>query len=132
MTVDAKTVSEILDVLAVKFGTAAGHLWDVLVRQLYIEAAFSTVLAVIFTIATVVMGRKVYAWWTVDLAEGGGGPRVWADSNEELAVLGSIVAVLCAIVAAFAIGIAIFNCLQLMNPEYGALKLVGRALNPTS
>lgn len=36
---NAENVDQILGVLAERFGTTASHLWDVLIRQAYIEAA---------------------------------------------------------------------------------------------
>ena len=40
---DAKNVNEIIDVLAIRFGSTGAHLWGVLQRQAYVEAALAVV-----------------------------------------------------------------------------------------
>lgn len=127
-----QNVSDILDLLASKFGTTAAHLWEVLIRQVYIEAAASCALAIALTIPAIIMARKCYRWWTViEERKDGSRATTWADRNDGLAITGSIITAILAAFAIICIIGAIMDLTQLANPEYGALKLIGKALNPS-
>jgi len=106
-------LNQILDALAARFGTTAAHLWNVLLRQVYIDAASSL-------LQWVAMG---VAWtWTVQRFRRvlHDDPEWYRDGTVGFCVLTIMVTLLFLIIT----GLTVDNVAQCFNPEYGALKLI--------
>lgn len=131
--VNAKNISDILEVLAVRFGTTVEHLWAVLIRQVYVDAIVNVSAGIAFTVAAIIVSRIVYRWHTVVLPPqpGYANGHTFEYTNEGLAVTAFIAAILLCILAVICDAFAVGSLAQLANPEYGALKMLGAALNPS-
>ena len=114
---NAKTVEEILTVLAAKFGTTAAHLWDVLVRQAYVEGA----LAVFWVVVSVVIIYNATVRFPRALAALKGAEYDEEPPHIAALVLWGALALIFTIVGGVNIDVAVTS---LGNPEYAALKLV--------
>lgn len=116
---NAENVGEILDALAVRFGSTGAHLWAVLQRQAYVEVA-SAAYCVLVVAALIPLG-----FWF--LRRGGAvadNPKTPADAEVPWYVGGTITLIaggIVALVAVFQIQSAIA---AVMNPEFYALSLV--------
>lgn len=55
---NAENVGQILDALAVRFGATGAHLWEVLIRQVYVDFAITSVVCLVFT----VLCYRAYRW----------------------------------------------------------------------
>lgn len=112
-----KNVSDILDVLAVKFGTTASHLWEVLVRQVYLEAGQAVVWLVGFSLLMAYCGRALAKDTT----------KSYDPTTKQVILwIGVGLSALCILIELP----WCFNAITYtLNPEYGALKLVGEALS---
>lgn len=111
----AQATSEVLDVLAARFGTTVAHLWDVLLRQAVAEGRVNFAWAVIFTLV-VVACVKVFLWARRQER------RFDYEPHLVISVLVGVLATL---------GGCIFATdalLHLMNPEFYALQSVMGAM----
>ncbi len=109
-TVVARTVSQTLDVLAVKFGATGAHLWSVLIRQVYVNAIENVIQAIILVLVTRWMCKKI-------------------KSDDDIGWIIGAVAV--GTFALIGCGIAIHSLAVMANPEYGALSAVLDAIKPS-
>ena len=123
---DSKNLNEILDVLALRFGTTVAHLWDVLIRQVYVEAIQATLF--------VLMSVLVVSWCfrcVTRTAQSGtryeGRPKDW-DNWHPLNIVALVFGCLWLIVVLVEIPWMFNAFTYVFNPEYGALKLLGSAL----
>lgn len=110
-------VLERVDALAAKLGVVGEHLWDVLVRQVYVDAALATfwVLAVCGVLAWTVRGFRNHR------AKSGERDLIMDDGAMGW-VLGLV---LLAILAPIVLGYGIETIVTaLTNPEYAALRKV--------
>jgi len=109
-----KMAMERVDVLAAKMGVAATELWEILVRQQYIEA-IETVLFCIFVVGLGGCGVKVLAnkkWFNWGYME---------DNNlEPLCIIAYIVVCIWMILSIVGICCLFDVPGMLFNPEYGA------------
>lgn len=116
-----KQATELLDALSAKFGTTAAHLWDVLIRQVYVEA----VQAAVFVAVSALM-----VWLSVRYLRTM--PKHEYHKNEHKPTFKHIVVGVWGglwLIGVFLQVPWIFNSLTyIFNPEYGALKLLGEAL----
>ncbi len=114
-------VSEVLDVLADRFGTTAAHLWEVLVRQAYVEAVTMLLIIGALWFASVV---------SIFVASRLTKSPTWID--EDLAVPGAIAFSVSAafLVAGAAIFLAEISSIVtgFVNPEYFALQEILKAV----
>ena len=104
-----------LDAIATKLGIAAAHLWDILVRQVYVEAVTDGVMFVVYAAVWAYAFRRAR--------------RNWNDSNidtETAWLLGLGIGGLIVFLA----GLFAFSetVTAILNPEAGALKILGRLL----
>lgn len=106
---NAKTVEEILTVLAAKFGTTAAHLWDVLVRQAYVEGALAVFWVVVSAVAVYIAARGI------------GREAKKEYSYNDTGLMWASLGILFIVVGGINIDVAVTS---LGNPEYAALKLV--------
>lgn len=115
---NAKTVNEILDALASRFGTTAAHLWDILIRQVYIDA-------IEYAVFNALLGCCAFACVRFAMRRiGKERNREWDDATIGAFIVGgAFVAVLLIFLPGTfdAIG-------YLFNPEYGALRKVLEAV----
>lgn len=124
---NAKTVNDILDVLAARFGTTTAHLWGVLVRQVYVDAGMAVVLLALSAIAAAVMISSARA--AIKRQRASFTERGWRwDESNAFDVWQAIVAILLVIVTTVLLLVAIYQVAQTLNPEYGALQSVLHAL----
>ncbi len=115
---NAQNVTQILDALAARFGTTAAHLWDVLIRQVYVEAVQGII---VYAILIPLMWRGWKAFAAAPFEEDD-----YTISSNKVA-LG--VLLLFGFLFATAELVWFLNALAyVFNPEYGALRLVGEAL----
>ena len=115
---DAKNVNEIIDVLAIRFGSTGAHLWGVLQRQAYVEAALAVVAwALVAGIGMLL--RRAMAW--ADDAEG-----INQEVDRDLVAVG--ITVLVAVGAVVAVVQTFIGISAVLNPEYFALMAVLGAL----
>ena len=114
----AQATSEVLDVLAARFGTTVAHLWDVLLRQAVAEGWVNFAWAVITAVGAVVALRVCLWGWRAD-AEGAKRGD-FADYSIHI-IVGGVATVLSASACAFT---ATDAFMRLMNPEFYALKFV--------
>ncbi len=110
-------VSEVLDVLAEKFGTTAAHLWEVLVRQAYVEGGLGVLAALFFSILSA-YALKVLLPRAIAANE----KARWPDAFTQGLVYG----------AALLSGLVAFACVlkigYFLNPEYFALQEILKAV----
>jgi len=109
------STTELLNELAIKFGTTIEHLWSILVRQSYIDAGSLTAGSILFAIVT----YKLFKWVKFNVSEEEGSAE-WCDEGQffgfaAVAIVGGITALLGGS-ALQAILVALFN------PEFYALK----------
>lgn len=119
----------LLDTLAARFGTTVNHLWDVLLRQVYLDAAMDFLWVVIFLTTAVLLVRKTYWAWTFRATPH---EDPWGERNEVMGVVLTIVTAITVIVAVIFVVAGSYSVVALFNPEYQALRLLGRALNPAA
>lgn len=109
-----------LDALAAKLGVAASHLWAVLVRQAYVEAA-GTALFVAMIVALTYVAVRVFRY---------GRAKEWYSGfDNESACIGTAVACLglgvCWVIALVQI---VCSAQNILNPEYFALSKILEAV----
>jgi H+/Cl- antiporter ClcA len=115
-----KEVFSRLDALADKLGVVSGHLWEVLVRQAYVEAISSCVFFVLAVIA--IFG--IYRYGVLTFA------KIKSNEWDDFAIVPfTVIGVLVGLFS----GIAIVTCVGTIitgfaNPEYAALNSVLKAL----
>lgn len=104
-----------LDVLAEKLGVAAGHLWEVLVRQAILHGYVD--LGSGLLVLSIAIPAMVWCW------------RKAAESPDDVGFFRGLTAVVggAACAVAFYDGIR-YGLLELLNPEYYALKEILQAL----
>lgn len=118
-----ETVAQVLDVLGEKFGATGAHLWEVMVRQQYINSVtlcfgFAAAAALIAVLA--LTGRHFLRKFIDDPAD---------EFCEFAAATSFIVAGIVALATAATFFIAINDIIMgFMNPEYGALEEVLRTI----
>lgn len=106
-----------VDELGAKLGVAADHIWAVLVRQAYAEAAMRTAFFVIAIIVTVLVYKLVRKWWAFGM-EGNDDENFAACAGAVIAGVATTVVMAVATVRfVYAIGYAI-------NPEYFAFQQI--------
>lgn len=124
---NAKTVTDLLDALASRFGTSAAHLWAVLVRQVYIDAIEFALFYLVLGAAIVQLFRYMTRATRTDTmmeqrryASG----IEWNASAIIACVMGCLLSLmLFGYLPEFANAIA-----HLFNPEYGALEIILKAV----
>jgi hypothetical protein len=123
MIIDTDWKTEVfkrLDVLSEKLGVAAGHLWQVLVKQSIAEGIASLLIA-IFCTFVLVISIKVMRWVWLNAPKDPAYDHDWkprflfAHTVAGIAALASTITGLCSLYT---------GVLQLVNPEYGALKII--------
>jgi hypothetical protein len=97
-----------LDAIAAKLGVAAAHLWEVLIRQGYIEGLANIIVAIVLFFVVLVLGVKT--------------SRVYQDHTFWLGSLISIAFTIWAITCLYD------GIITLANPEYFALSKILQAL----
>ncbi len=115
---NAQNVTQILDALAARFGTTAAHLWEVMIRQVYVEAVQGII---VYAILIPLMWKawKVFAATPMQDKDG--------DPSAQKIIL--MILLLFGFIFAIAELVWFLNALAyVFNPEYGALKLVGEAI----
>jgi uncharacterized membrane protein len=112
MSITAQNVNEIISVLAEKFGTTASHLWQVLLRQVLIEAKIDLGISIFFGITAICLGKFIY--YLVKKPE-----EDWNEKNK-IPWLIAIEVVLVLILMVFAVS----SLNSFLNPEYRALQKV--------
>lgn len=114
-TLRAQVFSRI-DALGAKLGVAADHIWPVLVRQSYADAAMDGVLA----IAAFVLIFKAFAWskyWFKEAEE----EKYGGDFQAFAGFVCSVLTVGCVLLVVYGLGDGLRH---LINPEYYALQSV--------
>ncbi len=107
----AQATSEVLDVLAARFGTTVAHLWDVLLRQAVVEGWVNFAWAVISALV-VVACVKTFLWAQRQDSRFDYEPHLVVS-----VIVGALATITCGFTATDAF-------LRLMNPEFYALKFV--------
>lgn len=120
----AQTVGAVLDALAKRFGATGAHLWAVLVRQVYVDAVRSMLLAIFtLTVALYLLrsAKRQYAVYA------GVKRSDWSEPPAPCIITGvlAIVMIVGGVIAAVD---AIRSVAQVFNPEYGAMIIVLRAV----
>jgi ABC-type sugar transport system permease subunit len=113
-TVVAKVVSQTLDVLGAKFGATGAHLWQILVKQVYVNAMTATFISLMITGLLVVIYKGYKMAVTQD------------DTNSQEAFFG--VGCFLTVVAVISWAVTSSYVSQTFNPEYGALETVLTAI----
>lgn len=110
-----------IDALGQKLGVAVDHIWSVLVRQAYAEAAMRTAFFLVAVTAAVFLYKLAHRWW----AEG-------ADGNDEsdfvLQVGATLITVATTITLITATVMFIHGIGYVVNPEYFAFERVAEFL----
>lgn len=116
----SKEVEQVLNVLAEKFGATGEHLWNVLVKQQYVDFFVWAIPAILLTISTIIFAIylcKKKAWSV--------GGFIYENDFEDLfGVIFAFLGLLCFI----AIIISFITFGGLINPEYYALKEIMRMI----
>ena len=103
---DAENVGQVLDVLAARFGTTGAYLWEVLIRQVYVDFAITSAVCLIFT----VLCYSSYRWQK---------GKDWSEPTPPtLALCGSVIALI------FSLIFWLDRVRYVLNAEYGALRTV--------
>ena len=109
-----KAMNDALDVLAQRFGTTVAHLWDVVVRQVYVTALTNAIMAVTLGIAS---------YWLYRL-----GQSRWALYKQDTYSMSDFTAVLSFLGCGGAGVLAVVNLInligRLLNPEFYALRFL--------
>lgn len=109
-----------IDALSEKLGVAAGHLWQVLVRQAIAEAVASLVLVVLCAVVVVVAG-KIIRWAAKYGDENLNGCGEWPAR----CIAWTMVSVIALAVAGTTLFINLYQAtMHLINPEYFALQKI--------
>jgi Flp pilus assembly pilin Flp len=111
--------TKLIQQLADKLGTTAEHLWAVLVRQAPITSCVDVVVLIAAVIATVISART--------LMKGVKGLKDGFENdglNMSMAIVGSIVCLIAAIVLIICIAGLGTTASGFLNPEYWALKQI--------
>ena len=109
-----QVVDELLSVLAARFGATGTHLWELMIRQAYVNAATATLLL------GIVCALSFGAWrhrWRPDALMGGGAGPAEVVTKGALGLAGFVVLLIWVDALSHA-----------LNPEYFALRQVLRAL----
>lgn len=108
-----------LDLLAERMGVTAAHLWDVLVRQAYVNAVEAGLFLALVLAAAAAL-RRWWRWWL-------GIEREWERTDKLLPLAIATAVVAAAGLAAVACAIDALG--GVLNPEYYALSKVLSALS---
>lgn len=120
---NAKTVTDLLDALAARFGTSAAHLWAVLIRQVYIDAIEITLFYLVLGVAIVQLFRYVARATRADTTP----EQRRYSSNVEWnvsAVIACVMGCLLSLMLFFYLPEFANDIGRLFNPEYGALRII--------
>lgn len=115
---NAQNVTQILDALAARFGTTAAHLWGVLIRQVYVTAILDTAIFVVLAVATYILVGMARAQHKKD-------PNGYDDWTTGVTIISAVAGFLTLLGGFFAKSSVVQ---AIVNPEYGALKLIGEAI----
>jgi hypothetical protein len=107
---DPEEVIRLLDALDTRLGPTGRYIFDLAVRQVYIEAALGVILLGLVALGSAILGRWLYRWVEADSYGGG---------REYLAYILYLTVGGLAVVLA---GIAVGHIVPALNPEYAAIR----------
>jgi hypothetical protein len=117
--VNPDDLARILDDLGERLGPTGEYLFELAVRQVYIEAATAAVLAVAWIAITAATVRPIYRWSQGDPNGHGGREMIASIGGMTWCLLGVLI-----------LGMAAYAVPAILNPEYAALRNLLGAIAP--
>lgn len=109
-------IGDVVNQLAKQLGVAAGHVYEVYTRQMFVEGLIYSIIALIIIIADIIIVPKVYKWtkpWDEKWRDGSDG-RIAVCALATIAGIGLFFGMV--------FGVLIPYAMQAANPEYYTMK----------
>lgn len=114
-------VTEYIDAMAVKLGVAAEHVYEILVRQQYVEGITVLIGCLLFVVVSLFIARKTTELTSVKREERKG--KYVSEISEDLALVAYVLSWTVFFIALLVSVFAVPDCIaQFINPEYYAIK----------